>query len=218
MAGSSRLPKWAPRLSPSTLRRLYETDALGIVDAELIDEVAFGLLARCESVLAVTAAQAGTVTCPECAQPVRRDKESADEVLLCPICGWTTTWTRYHSTYRRRQLFGGAGTPVFAEFVARFPTTRSPQERMILVDWLVHQCHVSATQRRAGLAGRPIAINLIDAPIAEVLALLDALAYGPDSTADAADTRTRWRETVMSAYQRRPAREPVLGAQERQPG
>jgi len=32
---------WAPRVKPQTLRRLYQTDARGILDEELIDEVGY---------------------------------------------------------------------------------------------------------------------------------------------------------------------------------
>ena len=43
--------RWASRVNPATIRRLYETDARGIVDEDLIDEVGFALYARCQSIL-----------------------------------------------------------------------------------------------------------------------------------------------------------------------
>src|SRR5215471_6451592 len=39
---------WPRRVSRRVIRQLYELDAKGIVEAELIDEVGFGLLARCK--------------------------------------------------------------------------------------------------------------------------------------------------------------------------
>ena len=36
-------PEWAPRIRQSLIRRLYETDALGIYDDELLDEVGWGI-------------------------------------------------------------------------------------------------------------------------------------------------------------------------------
>lgn len=52
------------------IRRLYETDAKGIYDGDLIDEVGYGLLARCESFIRANRARAGEVPCPECGQIV----------------------------------------------------------------------------------------------------------------------------------------------------
>jgi hypothetical protein len=44
--------RWAPRVNPSLIRRLYEADARGIVDDELFDDVGSALHARCQSILA----------------------------------------------------------------------------------------------------------------------------------------------------------------------
>jgi len=37
------LPRWAPRLPPGKIQRLYELDALGIQDDYLVDEVGYAL-------------------------------------------------------------------------------------------------------------------------------------------------------------------------------
>src|SRR5512134_3889200 len=93
------LPKWAQRVPPARLRRLYQLDALGVVDEDLIDEVAFAIRARCESILEATEASRGRVRCPSCGGAVMRTPGEG-EVLCCPACGWETTWARYFSTYR----------------------------------------------------------------------------------------------------------------------
>src|SRR5205823_4480926 len=46
--------RWTPRLRPEKLCRLYETDARGILDEDLVDEVAYALYSRCESIIKVT--------------------------------------------------------------------------------------------------------------------------------------------------------------------
>jgi hypothetical protein len=38
--------RWAPRVPRATIRRLYEGDACGLVDEELVDDVAFAFYAR----------------------------------------------------------------------------------------------------------------------------------------------------------------------------
>ncbi len=186
-------------MPPAKLRRLYELDALGIVDEALIDEVAFGIRARCESILAATEASRGRLHCPSCEASFQAEVGPA-KVLRCERCGWATSWERYSSTYRHHQMMAGAGEPVFREYLERFPRADTPRKRMLLVDWMVHQCHESLPQRARGLLGRPIAINLIDARLREVVDLVDGLAYGPGFEREQRTARTRWRENVLSAY------------------
>lgn len=45
--------RWAPELRPDRIRRLYERDALGVVDSDLIDDVGLALHARCRSIVLV---------------------------------------------------------------------------------------------------------------------------------------------------------------------
>lgn len=47
------LPKWAPRVPKALIARLYETSARNLLDDELVDEVGYALLVRCESMLDV---------------------------------------------------------------------------------------------------------------------------------------------------------------------
>ena len=49
MTNQKRRPDWAPRLRPQLLRRLYESDARGIQDLELCDEVGMFLFMRCRT-------------------------------------------------------------------------------------------------------------------------------------------------------------------------
>lgn len=47
------------RIRKGLVRRVYETDAKGLYDKELIDEVGCGLPARCESFITANRARAG---------------------------------------------------------------------------------------------------------------------------------------------------------------
>ena len=38
---------WARRVSRAKVRRLYQSDALGLLDRDLLDEVGYGMYARC---------------------------------------------------------------------------------------------------------------------------------------------------------------------------
>ena len=55
--------RWAPRVKPGLIRRLYLTDAKGIVDEDLIDKVGYPLLDRCEAIRRVTERR-----CPHCGE------------------------------------------------------------------------------------------------------------------------------------------------------
>ena len=115
--------RWSPKLRPEKLQRLYETDARGIVDEELIDEVGYTLYSRCDSILTVTEAFAGRLKCPGCGFVSERETGTggAAERLHCPECGWEASWHEYHKSWQHRQLWGGNAVPVFQEFVRRFP-------------------------------------------------------------------------------------------------
>jgi hypothetical protein len=60
------VPRWAPRVKQHKIRRLYESDALGIYNDELIEEVGYSLLARCQSFLQANQATSGRALCPVC--------------------------------------------------------------------------------------------------------------------------------------------------------
>ena len=117
MNGNHQLPTWALRVSQRHVRQLYETDARGIYDDALIDEVGYGLLARCETFITANRARAGELPCPQCGQPVKRE-----EVLRCP-CEWELPWAEYFKTIQHTQLSGAE--PVqkqFRDFVSAFPS------------------------------------------------------------------------------------------------
>ena len=66
-------PTWSPRVPKHKIRRLYQQDARGIQDDDLINEVGFALLARCESFLEANQAVRGRVSCPVCGGLVPHD-------------------------------------------------------------------------------------------------------------------------------------------------
>ncbi len=134
---------WASRVNPVLIRRLYQTDARGIVDEELIDAVGFALYARCQSVLQATEAHAGRIICPECGSRVERDGVPwlKGAILDCASCGWHAPWEEYFKTYQHKHLVGGGAVGFHEEFVDRFRSATSPQEKMLAIDRLIHAYH-----------------------------------------------------------------------------
>jgi hypothetical protein len=188
MTTSNRLPKWAPRVQRRKIRQLYETDAQGIYDLDLINEVGYALLARCESFITANRAREGELPCPQCSRSVPRE-----ETLRCS-CGWTLPWADYFKTIQHKQLSGAE--PVlkqFRSFVSAFPSAPTPQARMQLIDRLIHGFH---WYLKTGGPTRPVAVNLIEGRLSDVVAFLDRLTYGEKSTPGIRETYAQWDKNI----------------------
>ena len=72
MGNGAEMIRWAARVSPANIRRLYESYAREIVDGDLLDDIAYGFYARCESILTIKAAKEGRVKCPSCGHVIVR--------------------------------------------------------------------------------------------------------------------------------------------------
>jgi hypothetical protein len=201
MPPPSPIPVWAPRVPQALIRRLYESDARGIVDDELIHQAGYALLARCESFLAATDATEGRVHCPWCGAIVPRA-----DLLRC-ACGWTLPWADYFATIQHRQLSGAEPVRAqFASYVRDLPLAATPQARMLLIDRLIHGFHYFLT---SGTPTRPVAVNLIEGTLREVVAFLDRLSAGEGGTPGLAENRAAWEANLAvhaGWYPDRPAR------------
>jgi hypothetical protein len=177
----------------STIRQLYEQDARGIVDEALIDEVAYGFFARCRSILDATRAMTeGIATCFDCRADVPHDF-GASEVLRCDACGWEARWVAFRRSIQRKQLMAGSAQPWFEEYIDRLPAARTPRERMLLVDWMVHRLHNTLPDGGEAPIGRPAAVNVIGGTLSQVGAMLDELAAVPGSMVGPPEAHATWR-------------------------
>ena len=189
--------QWASRVNPVLVRRLYETDARGIVDEELIDKVGYALYARCQSILQATEAHAGRVICPACGTLVIRASPPQDKgaMLDCAGCGWRVRWADYFKTIQDKHLVGGGAVAFHAEFVERFRSATSPQAKMLAIDRLIHAFHWELVQR----PGRSAARELIYAKnYQELLTFLDTLTYGEQSSPTLRATKAAWDQKLGS--------------------
>jgi hypothetical protein len=192
--------RWASKVPQPKIRRLYETDAKGIIDDDLINDVGWALWERCDSILTVTEAHYGRVRCPSCETIIeRRDRGADNEIVKCEKCDWQIKWTDYHHTYRHQQLFGANAVEVFQKYHTVFPQARSAKEKMVLIDQLIHEFHVGLKE-----FGRPVAANLIQGKLYEVIRFLDELTYGDESAAEVSHSRDSWRRKLLSASWAKP--------------
>lgn len=189
--------QWAPKVSRNKIRRLYETDARGIVDEELIDEVAYAFYARCQSILTVTEASSGKVKCLSCGNIILRETHEKEQVLKCDRCSWEITWGEYYRSYHRKQLHGGGAVEFFEDFVKALPKAQTPQEKMILIDQIIHECHKFFDRKTEELKYvRPVAVNLIQGKMTRIIAFLDDLAYGRENKARTKNNKMVWRKKI----------------------
>ena len=196
--GRTRI-RWEPRVPQHMIRRLYQTDAQGIYDAELIDDIGFRLFARCQSFLEAEEARRGRAKCHGCGAIILHSSgfssEDKQRLLKCGDCGWEISWGEYFSTIHKKQLSGGDLVSLFRNFVARFPCARSPREKMLLIDRLIHGFHYNLESGPR----RPSGVNLIEGSMREVIAFLNQLTYGEDSTPEARQTAATWRQNMNAA-------------------
>ena len=169
---------------------------MGRQDEELLDDVGWALLARIRDCLVVTEAHRGRVQCPICGEVIERAhghrERTPREKLACPEGHWSMTWEEYHRSYRKKHL-GSAGLETFfREFAEQYPRAKTYQEKMVLVDTLLHRYH---WELEADLGG-PGAVNLIGGTRYEVIAFLNQLTYGEHTTPGLTETKARWLKAL----------------------
>ena len=191
--------RWAPKVARRDIERLYQGQADGLLDEELLDEVAFAFYARCQSILTVTEAALGRVTCARCGALMPRDDWDKDQLLTCQECGWSVTWGTYHRSYKAKQLHGGGAVGVFEDFVGALPKAKTPQDKMLLVDRIIHACHRNWHAKEVEYT-RPVAVNLIEGRMKETVAFLDELAYGVKGVPRLVANRETWRKRLTADW------------------
>jgi len=182
--------RWAPKVRQEKIRQLYQSDARGLADEELIDEVGWALHQRCQSILWVT--DRNRVSCPRCHHVIVCPSErwSRQQPIVCPECAWQATFGEWRDSWRQRDLWGGNAMPAFRAFVQQWERATSPRERMLLIDRLIHAFHWSLRKNAPfGPAGR----NLIEGRYDEVVAFLECLTCGDGSTPGTMEQKAEWR-------------------------
>lgn len=169
---------WAKRAPRRDIQRLYESEAVGRLNEELLDKVSGTIYARVADMLEVMQAQKrGVVTCRNCGKilldPFRMGTRNKNNLLHCQECGWTVTCGEFYDSYTGERMLPGSVPQIFLNFIERWTIVHTPQEKMLLIDWLIHQFHMNQ-----GIAGRPVGENVIQGTARQVSELIAGLADG----------------------------------------
>jgi len=173
---------WAERVSHRDVQRLYESDAQGMLDEELLDKVHYAIHARvCDMFEVREAQQFGRVKCRHCGapipQPYQMGSRNKNNILKCDKCGWQVTCGEFYDSYTGKSMLPGSVVDMFETYLERFPKTQTPSDKMLLIDWLIHQFHIMQ-----GVPRMPVSVNVIQGTDDQVRELIETLAYGLGNT------------------------------------
>lgn len=163
--------RWSPKVPRETIRRLYQSHAQGRLDETLLDDVGIAIYLRClqgrdERLLA----DVGKLKCHGCGAILSYENEGK---LLCE-CGQGYIFREYMRSFNRNSMPSRSGTAVFNEFLQRWPSAHTPNDKMLLLDWLIHQCHLNLL---SGVKRDFLGVNLIEGSKKQVGELIEQLAY-----------------------------------------
>ena len=178
-------PIWAKKIPSHKIKRLYEQDAKGIHDEELIDDVGMSLYARVDSMLMVTSSNLGKAICVVCRTEIPHNYQRGF-LLECPKCGWSMAFGEFNDSYKKQTLHGYGALSELKEFAEKYPLAKTYTEKMRIIDWLIHTFHGNLQERPS----RPTATNVIEGSNADVANLIFSLAYGEGSTVAAEELET----------------------------
>jgi hypothetical protein len=196
-------PDWAPKVSPSQIRRLYEMDASGIYNEELLLIVGSVLYSRCLSILAATDRR---TFCPICHQEFQTNwhwnKRYEQMRIVCSSCGkWEIRGSDLRKSIERNTLAAAGARNWFEAFVNEWPQAQTPAQRMISIDQLLHGFHWSLQQQH--IPHRATANNLIEGTHDSVIELLNTLTYGTANSPGVQETFERWQQQAGRMQQLR---------------
>jgi hypothetical protein len=163
--------KWSEKVARGKLIKLYQSDAKGLADGDLLEDVGYTFYVRCKQARDTREhLDKGEIICHHCG--AANKAASYAGLIACP-CGYYYTYREYRRSCNANSMPGGRATEIFNAFADKWPLCKDEKEKMLLIDWLVHECHVSVM---TGGQGRSICVNLIEGTIAQIRDMLEMLA------------------------------------------
>ena len=193
--------KWSKRLPLNKLKQLYLSQAHGLLDEELLEDVAVTLYLRCKDIIAVDKSKHGEVRCPFCYEIEMKEiyiKVNRDEYgrildkLQCNECSAEFSYAEYKLCYKRQQLnMGGAGE-AFKRYISEYERPTLPEKRMLQLDRLIHEFHYSL-KSSPEQPTRSVGPNLLGANLTVAMKFLDELSGITGDNEELKNTVENWR-------------------------
>ena len=166
--------RWSPKVQRRTLQRLYESDAAGLADEALVDDVGITLYLRClQGQEEYSLMEKGQIKCHNCGRIL-----PYQDILMECECGRQYQLREYMRSFRRNNMPSGSATHIFGAYIRDWPRAKTYAEKMRVVDTLVHEFHINLV---TGVKGRFVGINLIEGTKKQIEALILSLAYGDEA-------------------------------------
>lgn len=166
--------KWARRVTQEQIKQLYESDAKGILNIKLLEEVGCGYYARCyqakEERNLINNKQ---IKCHNCNQML----SSNDKLYICN-CGYKYTFNEYKKSFSLNKMPKGNAIPIFDLYITKWNCAKDDAEKMRVIDWMTHEIHICLGN---GMIGRFVGVQLIEGTASEIKKLILYLAYGENS-------------------------------------
>ena len=173
--------KWAAKIQPILLKKIYNMSASGVIDEELIDDVGIRLYLRCEAMVMISQK---SLYCPECNNKIVITDEQGE--LACNNCNFAFTLAEYRESFTHRELLLGNAAPYFEKYYNEYLKCKTANEKIIMIDTLIHSFHIDI---KTGAINRIAGNNLIEGSHDQVVGLLDELSgIQPDNDAVFSET------------------------------
>jgi len=204
--------RWASRVNPSLIVRLYKSDAEGLQDEELADELGCAIIARIEDIFAATASYHGgngKLKCPACGKIILLDlpeKHDTHEIFLECKCGYKTTLYEYRKSCQDKKLHGGGAIPALEKFVSQYTAAKDYSSKMLAIDTLIHTFHWEL--HGAEIFSRTVAHNIIySRRDRDLIDLLNNLAYSDSGTTGLLPNKERFLTNLHKSRDTRYSRQ-----------
>lgn len=146
---------WPKKLDIHKLNKLYMLDAKGIQDEALADEIGLTLYLRCKyGQEDMKRMETGIIRCHGC----NSELNGENDFRQCS-CGRQYSYKEYRRSFCRNSMPSGAATKIFAAFIQKWNVAKNYNEKIVLIDTLLHEFHLSLV---SGAIHRPVAMNFID--------------------------------------------------------